>query len=192
MKKQSNKKDEIVLTKDLVKEITKEATLVASEQFQKQRDAVNESIKDNRLHNAKLLMKKYRWLSDYNNNALYDAAQLCAEGMDDVLALVGYEAGEKHQVDSIRNNVIVTRIIMEHIDTMLDCYKRKCESSKKPEIQRRWRILYKLYLNPEVKPAEEIADEEHISLSMVYTDIDSACKELSTLFFGLDITEFWK
>lgn len=176
----------------IAKEIAKVSSEIALKCYMDERMAYAESLRDKRLHNTKLLIKKYRWLSEYNKSAVYDTAQLCADGNDEMLALMGVDLGERHQVGSIRNSVIVTRIIMEHIDTMLDVYCRKCSSSNKPEIRRRWRVLHAMYINDTPKSAQEIADTENISVSMVYTDVDNACDELSSLFFGLDLSEFFQ
>lgn len=179
------------LSKQVIKEISAVAAQVGALAFEEERNKYAKEFKDKRFHNTKLLVKKYGMLRDYSDNAIYDTAQLCSEENDEVFSMLGMDLGERHQVNSIRNNVIKTKIIMDHIDTMLDCYKRKCEHSSKQEVQRRWRVLQKMYIDKEPMAAQDVADEEHISLSMVYVDIDTACEELSPLFFGLDLTTFW-
>ena len=180
-----------MLPKALVREIAKVASEAAAKEYAEQQKAAAAAFKDKRLHNTKLLVRKYTMLRDYCNNAIYDTAQLCSEENDNVLALLGVELGERHQVGSIRNNVIKTRVIMDHVDTMLDCYQRRCMASSKPEIKRRWRVLQKMYLEDSPMVAQDIADQEHVSISLIYQDIDNACEELSPLFFGLDLSEFW-
>lgn len=178
------------LSKETIRKISTVAAQVAVAKYQEELTKNATAFKDKRLHNTKLLIRKYGMLRDYSNNAIYSTAQMCSEENDDIFAMLGMELGERHHVGSIRNNVIKTKVIMEHVDTMLGCYKGKCEGSSKPEIRRRWRILQRMYLDNETVPAQDIADQEHISLSMVYTDIDSACEDLSPLLFGLDWTAF--
>jgi hypothetical protein len=101
---------------------------------------------------------------------------------------MGMSAGEVHKIESIQRNVIATNMIMEHVTAMLEVYEEFCRASKKPEARRRFRVIWDLFLANDVKTAQEIADREHISVSMVYTDVDNACDELSSLFFGLDLT----
>lgn len=178
------------LSKALLKKISEYAAEIAVEKYSAERKRTLEESKNNRFRNAKLLMKKYRWLKEYSENAVYTTAQICSENVDELLILMGAEKEDRYAVASIRNGVMATEIIMEHIDTMLNCYSCKCLTSKKPEIQRRWRVLRAMYIAPEIKTAPQIADEEHISISMVYTDVDSACEELSSLLFGIDLSEF--
>ena len=179
------------LPKKLVRDIATIAAEVAASKYQEELNKHAVAFKDKRLHNTKLLIRKYSLLRDYTNNAIYDTAQLCSEENNEILSLIGVDLGERHQVGSIRNNVIKTELIMEHIDTMLDCYMRKCHASSKPEVQRRWRVLKRMYLDEKTMDAQEVADLEHIGVSTVYFDIDTACEELSPLFFGLDWTSFW-
>ena len=189
MAKETENKEK--LPKKLVRDIATVAAEVAVAKYQEELNKRATAFKDKRLYNTKLLVRKYRLLRDYCNNAIYDTAQLCAEENNEVLAIMGVDLGERHQVGSIRNNVIKTELIMEHIDIMLDCYMRKCHSSTKQEVQRRWRVLKRMYLDDKIVDAQEVADIEHIAVSTVYFDIDTACEELSPLFFGLDWTTFW-
>lgn len=179
------------LPKQLVKAIASVAATLAVEAYQEEINKRAEEFNDKRFRNTKLLIKKYGSLRDYCENAIYSTAQICAERNDDIYELLGIRLGESHKVGSIRNNVIKTDIIMEHINAMLECYKAKCERSSKPEIKRRWRVLQRMYLDRETMLAQDVADLEHISVSMVYQDIDSACEDLTPLFFGLDWTSFW-
>lgn len=191
MTKETENKEKERLSKSVVKEISAVAAQVAVALYQEELNKNISSFKDKRFRNTKLLVKKYGLLRDYAENAIYSTAQICAEENNDIFELLGMDLGERHQVGSIRNNVIKTKIIMDHVDTMLDCYKRRCDASTKQEVQRRWRVLQRLYLDREPMNAQDIADIEHISLSMVYQDIDNACEELSPLFFGLDLSTFW-
>lgn len=180
------------LPKEIMNEVASIAANVAIEKYKQELEARYNTIKDKRLGNAKLLVKKYKWLTEYNENAIYETAQLCKDGLDDVLAIMGVEKGEVHQVESIRHNVVLTRIIMEHVATMLSVYKARCEGSAKPEDQRRWRVLCDMYLSDDTVTPIDIARKERINERTVYKDIDDACEELSALFFGLDLSRMWR
>lgn len=192
VEKQSNRPRKFILTEDVLNDIINQASEVAAREMARSIAELQGRLKDKRLHNTKLLLKKYRGLSDYATNAIYSTAQLCSDGTDEVLKIMGVDLGERYEVDSIRNSVIITRMIMEHIDAMLDTYKERCEKSSRQEVRRRWRELDSLYLSDEAKTVQEIADQEHVSVSMVYQDLDICCEDLSSLFFGLDLSEFWK
>ena len=80
---------------------------------------------------------------------------------------------------------------MEHVQTMLDLYKLRCTSSSREDLQRRWRVIETAFIAGEAAPTyEEIAEQEFIELRTVYRDIDKACKDLSSLIFGIDVNGF--
>ena len=172
----------------VVKQISEVAAAKAVERYTLEEQERRARLKDRRLNNAKLLLRKYKLLKEYSHSAIYEASQIADESMIEIMDAMGMAAGEVRKIESIQRNVIATTVIMEHVQAMLECYEAKCKASKKPEVRRRWRVVRDLFLADEVKTAQEIADMEHISVSMVYTDVDNACDELSSLFFGLDLS----
>lgn len=135
--------------------------------------------------NVKFLLKEYRNLRAYADNALCDASELS----DLVIReLVGFSDYEKYKVESIKNQIVTTKTIMEHVETMLGLYKLRCTSSSREELQRRWRVIDASFISGDTAPTyEEIAKQETIDIRTVYRDIDSACKDLSNLIFGIDV-----
>lgn len=181
------------LSQETIHAITKEASAAAIAEYERINAQHRKEQTDKRLRNTKLLMKNYRKFSDYNSHAIYETAQICQACDNDALfSLAGISPGDKFHVESIRNGVATTRIIVEHIDTMLDVYKSRCEKSPKSEKQRRWRVLYSMYLSDEDLSPAEIAENEHISMSQFYDDINNACEDLTPLLFGLDLTELFE
>lgn len=172
----------------VVKQISEVAAAKAVERYTLAEQENRARLKDRRLNNAKLLLRKYKLLKEYSNNAIYDANQIADESMVEIMDAMGMSAGEVRKIESIQRNVIATNMIMEHVKTMLEVYEGLCKASQKPEAKRRWRVVTGMFLADDIKSAQEIADIEHISVSMVYTDVDNACDELSSLFFGLDLT----
>ena len=172
----------------VVRQITEVAAAKAVERYTLAEQEHRARLKDRRLNNAKLLLRKYKLLKEYSRSAIYEANQIADESMVEIMDAMGMSSGEVRKIESIQRNVIATNMIMEHVKAMLDVYKGLCQVSKKPEAKRRWRVINDLFLADDVKTAQEIADIEHISVSMVYTDVDNACDELSSLFFGLDLS----
>jgi hypothetical protein len=172
----------------VVKQISEVAAAKAIERYTLEEQERRARLKDRRLNNAKLLLRKYKLLKEYSHKAIYDANQIADESMVEIMDAMGMSVGEVRKIESIQRNVIATNMIMEHVSAMLDVYEGLCRASKKPEARRRWRVIYDLFIANDVKTAQEIADREHISVSMVYTDVDNACDELSSLFFGLDFS----
>lgn len=187
-KKKQSKPEDAKLSAATVKKITDIATAAGIEAYRAEKEKERAASKDKRFCNTKLLLRKYKGLEAYTSNAIYETSQLLDDETESILEAFGAELNEVRQVQSIRKSVTITKVIMEHVRMMLDCYRRKCEASSKPEVNRRWRVIYQMFLADEPFTAQEIANVEHISLSMVYTVVDSACDDLSTLFFGLDLT----
>jgi len=180
------------LSPETIQAITLAASTTAISEFEKLKEQNRKEQSDKRLRNTKLLIKNYRKFADYNSHAIYETAQICQACDNDALfSLAGINPGDKFHVESIRNGVATTRIIVEHIDTMLDVYKSRCEKSPKAEKQRRWRVLQAMYLSSEELSPAEIADNEHISMSQFYEDINNACEDLTPLLFGLDLNDLF-
>lgn len=172
----------------VVRQISEVAAGKAIERYTVEEQERKGRIKDKRLNNAKLLLRKYQLLKEYSHNAIYEASQIADENLIEIMDAMGMASSEVRKIESIQRNVIVTTVIMEHVQAMLEAYETKCNASKKPEYRRRWRVINSMFLTDDIKTAQEIADMEHISVSMVYTDVDNACDELSSLFFGLDLS----
>lgn len=143
---------------------------------------------DWKLYNTKLLLRNYRRLNEYHQNAVFDedTAAAADESFEEIMrSMSGRGTDEEVLVESIRRNYIATKIIMTHVNKMLDCYKVMCERSARAEDARRWRVLDGLYLADSYTTAEEIARQEGIDKRTVYRDIDACADDLATLFFGV-------
>ena len=90
------------------------------------------------------------------------------------------------RIESIERGVMRTKVIMNHVNTMLEVYRKSCEQSPYNEEKRRWRVIEGLYLNKVPKSVQEIAEEEFVNERTVYKDIKAACKRLTALIFGID------
>ena len=60
-------------------------------------------------------------------------------------------ADKELAVTSVRESAARTRILVHHIDRMLDYFKYRCDHSSKPEDARRYRIVYYSYLAEEAE-----------------------------------------
>lgn len=142
---------------------------------------------DWKYHNTKLLLRNYRRLNEYYNNAVFDAesAAEADEDFEDIMRDMGRTVDEEIFVESIQRNYIATKIIMTHVNKMLECYQIMCERSSREEDARHWRVLDGLYLSEHYTTAEEISRRENIDKRTVYKDIDICAADLTTLFFGV-------
>lgn len=179
------------IPKSVLNLISKYATEKAVAIFKEQLRERREKVKDYRLKNTRLLVKKYKWLKNFTGNAVSELTQLLSEEELVYLESLGMESFETRRVESIKDSVIFTNTVLGHIDTMLELYKNKCLSSDREDVQRRWRVLYAMYLSDEIVTPEDVAEQEHINDRTVYKTLNAAIADLSVLFFGIDLSDIF-
>lgn len=142
---------------------------------------------DWKYHNTKLLLRNYRRLNEYYKNAVFstESAEEADEDFETVMRNMGRPVDETIFVESIQKNFIATKIIMTHVNKMLECYKIMCERSSRQDDARHWRVLEGLYIADGYTTAEEIAAQEHIDKRTVYRDVDICAADLTALLFGI-------
>lgn len=154
---------------------------------ERERRAYRKKQYDWKYQNTKLLLRNYRRLNAYYQNAIFsiEDAEEADESFEDIMRSMGRPADEEIFVESIQKNYLATRIIMTHVNKMLDCYEIMCERSNRQDDKRHWRVLEGLYLSENYTTAEQIAKQEHIDKRTVYKDIDVCAADLTALFFGV-------
>ena len=143
---------------------------------------------DKRFHNTKLLLRHYRTLNEHYRNAVFDvqSAEDSDEDFAEIMqAMNSTITDEELYVESIKQSVIRTKVIMAHVNKMLDIYKIMCERSHRIDDKRHWRVLEALYINDTGTTAGALAEREHIDKRTVYKDIDVCIADLTTLLFGI-------
>lgn len=159
---------------------------------EKERNKYRKQIYDARFHNTKLLLKNYRALNAHYKHAVFDmnTAGMDSKTFSEIMAAMNSTiADETLYIESIKQSVVRTKIIMTHVNRMLEVYKILCEKSGRWEDSRHWRVLEKLYLCEQPMSADEISAEENIDKRTVYKDIDAAATDLTALFFGVSALE---
>ena len=142
---------------------------------------------DKRRANVKLLLREYGALVDHCRSAIYDIEDI--ENEDSLATILDLMSGnriENFRIESIKKSAIRTRIIIEHINEMVDLYRIYCEKSPKSEDVRRYRVIYFAYLADDTMSIDEIADMESTDKRTIYRDIDIAAERLTALIFGID------
>lgn len=179
-------KEAVAAVQDEIKKAAEVASKVAIEQYKAERQERIFRIKDKRYQNTRLLFKKWRELQDYYHHTIYDAAEVAKSYGADLMQMVGAKY-EQRIVNSVRDKVAFTSVVMENFEVQFDLYKEFCMRSGKPELERRWRVLYAMYLDmKKVMTPQEIADKEFISVSQVYIDLEKAARDMDKRLFGLD------
>lgn len=141
---------------------------------------------DRRLRNTKLLFKNYDLLKAHCENAIFDKDTLLGDedaSAIDILDSID-DLDAKVYIDAIRRSVSRTKIILAHIEQMIEVYRILCDSSQRPEEKRRWRIFYAY--NIENMKIKDIVEAEHIDRSTYYRDVAVTMKTLSALIFGIE------
>jgi hypothetical protein len=149
----------------------------------------NENLKkrfDRRLRNTKLLLREYRNLKTFAENATFKKSKK-NNALSILEELESYD-NEELFVDSIHRSKERTAIILGHIDNMIEIYEIKCLKSKKESEQRKYKAIYHVYIAPEeeAKTVEETAKRLFVTSACIYNDIDDAVRSLTSLIFGID------
>ena len=65
---------------------------------------------------------------------------------------------------------------IQQIEAAMAMYRKECDNSGNEEFKRRFRVVQMRYIDEAERSAEEIAQQEGISVRSVYNDINMACK----------------
>ena len=140
--------------------------------------------------NTRLLLQHYRSLNSHFANAVWESEADEPDNFIDIMELMsGHGYADTVVADTIKKSSEKTRIIMRHVNKMLDIYQNQCKNSKYSEDMRHWRVIRGLYLLPEKVSVDDIAEQESINRRTVYRDVDAAVEDLTMLLFGIDGVE---
>lgn len=142
-------------------------------------------------NNARTLIYNYRRFKSMCNRSVYTIEDSEDTDLQELLGIMqGRIRTKNYETISVKDKVVRTRLIMDHVDAMLEVFKGQCEKAADPEESRRYRVIEGLYLAPEPKTVRDIAEEESITTSTVYRDCNKAFRRLAILFFGIDGAKF--
>jgi len=164
-------------------------TNIVIDRLRKEESFIEKMRYDRRIANTRLLLRNYRSLVDHFENSVYTASHVDVEAglsLAEILGYINENAGDRLKVESIKHSTAKTKILISHIDAMLDIYRVFCENSPHAEDMRRYRIIHFLYLDDEPKTAEELAEIESTNRRTVYRDVTIAVEKLTALIFGAD------
>lgn len=158
----------------------------ALEVYTKKKEQERRDRIDKRFRDTKRLMRSYREIKIHADDAIASLAEVADEDYEFFHNLM---EDDKVDVQAIVRTKARSAIMLTHIDAMLQAYEIICHKSKKPEDQRRYRVLESMYLKDEQMTVREIAERENIDMRTVYKDIDAACEKMSALLFGIQWIE---
>lgn len=159
----------------------------AIEAMEREQEKYRQKQYDWKYHNTKLLLRNYRRLKKYFENAVFseEDAEEADESFEGIMRGASRAASEKVFVESIQKNYITTKIIMTHVNKMLEVYEIMCKRSGRKDDARHWRVLEGLYISDDYTTAEKIAKRENIDKRTVYRDVDICVEDLTALLFGV-------
>lgn len=156
--------------------------------IEREKKKYREQQYDRRYHNTKLLLRNYRHLNEHFKNAIFETEEAaeCDETFVDIMEMMsskGYD--EEIYEKSILESSIRTKIIMTHVNRMLEIYGIMCERSDREDDKRHYRVLKAMYIDEPPVTAYEVAGRENVDKRTVYRDIDAATESLTLLLFGI-------
>lgn len=155
---------------------------------ERERQQYRKELYDKRYHNTKLLLKHYRALNEHYKHAVFDtnSAEVEDPSFSEIMhAMNSTIADDTLYIESIKQSTVRTKIIMAHVNRMLEIYRTMCYDSGKQEDERRWKAVYRTYISAGQANAEEIAADLGINKRTVYKYIDTSVSDLTVLFFGI-------
>lgn len=152
-------------------------------EIEKDKEEKKKHRADMRFRNTELLLHNYTNFKKHIEDSVYTEEQLSEKNLLEELDLDIDEEITKTQISSIIQSKNKTSIILKHIDTFLEYYRYKCESSDREDIQRRYKVIKFLFLDEEKKTQENIAGFLHCNTKTIRNTKSLAIKELSILFF---------
>lgn len=167
-------------------ELVERISRCAIEEYQKLEDRSKQERHDRNLRNTKKLMRIMPAVRQHSDSSIAELADACDDDGLDVLIEMMHGSRGGVRVESVQRSVARTRLMIQHIDTMIEAYRKEAMASKREEVRRRYRVLEMMYLIDEPKEAEEIAEIEKIDKRTVYKDVTAACERLSYYIFGID------
>lgn len=143
------------------------------------------------LFRTKKLLENYTKLKDYAEQAVVTLEQ--AEEVDQTLVnldvLMKFHLfDEDKTLHRQLRGVNAVKMIMAHVDRMLEVYRNNCLNSSQEVMHRRWFVMEYMYLEREdsKKNTKEIAEIYQTDISNIQKDAKEARNDLTILFFGLD------
>lgn len=145
--------------------------------------AVREREAKERLKSYRRLKKKYS--DDAAPPSEDEQAELRWKCLEDLIGKPDSFLDKTIQSIGNRERIIrQTEYSLWQVETAMRLYAQECERFGTDEDKRRYRVICSMYIDPNRKSVEQIAEEECINTRTVYKDIDAACAILAVYMFG--------
>ena len=171
---------------EIVELAAKKAAQVTLETLKQQKKKEREERRDWRLRNTRLLLEHLQEFKDHAEKSIFDVRKVLESSQNDPGGVYSQQLSSRQDVylEGLAISAGRTETLVQQTKSMLDLYRLQCEKGN-IEKQRRYRVL-KAY-SVDGKNYQQIMEEESISKSTVFRDIDLAIEELSVMLYGADI-----
>lgn len=177
------------ITERQLNDMVKKASEAGIEAYKKEHMESYQKKANRLLYRTKTLLEKYTELNEYANNSVYtlEKAEEVNEGIADLEVLTKFGIYDDDKtLHKLKRSVITVNLVMTHVNTMLEIYRRDCESSSSKVKQRQYRVIEHLYLSENKRSTKEIAELEGEDVRTIQNDAKTAREDLTALIFGLD------
>lgn len=171
--------------KEIVELAAQKAAQVTLETLKQQKKKEREERRDWRLRNTRLLLEHLYEFKQHAERSIFDVRKVLESSQEDIAAYTQQISEKKDiYVESVMLSAGRTATLIEDTERMLKLYRQECKQGS-VEKQRRYRVLIACTIQK--KSYQQIMDEESISRSTVFRDVETAIEELSAMIFGADI-----
>lgn len=171
-------------------EIARIASLVAIQEYERQRQESDKKKFDRRLHNTKLLLKNYRSFKRHYLEVRDELLEMEHAEEDNLNDSLDYLDSDEFALESIKRSKKRTLVMVRFIDRMLEVYEILCKKDTKVESRRYFNTIKKLYIDEPKMTFEQVAECHNVHIRTVRRDVDEAIKALTALIFGVDGIRF--
>ena len=172
-----------------LEDMVKKASQAGIEEYKKEHQESTKEKVQRLLYRTKTLLEKYRELKAYEENAVYtlEMAEDVNQDIADLELLTKFGVFDDDKtLHRLKRSVVTVSMVMTHVDTMLEVYRKTCESSASEVKQRQYRVIERLYLSEKRMNTKEIAELEGEDIRTIQNDAKTAREDLTALIFGLD------
>lgn len=171
----------------MIKAAGREGAKQGVEAYRKAEEKAKEERAEKVRNSAKTLLIHYRQLKIMKKTSVVDANTVTDPTLREILeGLAGRIRRNEFELNSTTRNKIKTGMIMNHVDVMLENYRKECKRSRVPEVERRYRVVEAMYLREDRLKVSEVAELEGIEPRTVYMTLDKAYDDLTILIWGID------
>lgn len=134
----------------LIKAAGREGAKKGVEAYERRKEKDKEELADKVKNSAKTIIIHYRQLKKMKNTSVTGTDTVTDPTLKEILdGILEQVRKEEFNLTSTNKNRIVTGMLLNHVDVQLENYKKECRKSKIQDIQRRYRVVERMFLQAE-------------------------------------------